>query len=148
MSNPANGAPAANLGPLPRHRERAECDARDPVVITRPAAPAGHGIALMECAAAGLDLRTWWERNRGLLHDCRRQHGAVLIRGCHVGGAEVFYALMQALDSRAMTYVERSSPRRLVYGSVYTSTEYPADQSIFPHNENSYAGVWPLHIAF
>jgi hypothetical protein len=31
---------------------------------------------------------------------------------------------------------------------IYTSTEYPADQSIFPHNENSYAHVWPRKIFF
>jgi alpha-ketoglutarate-dependent taurine dioxygenase len=31
---------------------------------------------------------------------------------------------------------------------IYTSTEYPADQSIFPHNENSYAHLWPRKIFF
>jgi alpha-ketoglutarate-dependent taurine dioxygenase len=35
-----------------------------------------------------------------------------------------------------------------VSGKIYTSTEYPADQSIFLHNENSYQATFPLKIFF
>jgi alpha-ketoglutarate-dependent taurine dioxygenase len=31
---------------------------------------------------------------------------------------------------------------------VYTSTEYPASERIFPHNENSYAAEFPLRLFF
>jgi hypothetical protein len=35
-----------------------------------------------------------------------------------------------------------------VTGDVYTSTDYPADQPIFVHNELSYSYSWPMRIAF
>jgi len=35
-----------------------------------------------------------------------------------------------------------------VKGNIYTSTDYPASQAIFLHNENSYQQEWPLKIFF
>jgi alpha-ketoglutarate-dependent taurine dioxygenase len=35
-----------------------------------------------------------------------------------------------------------------VHHNVYTSTDYPADQAIFPHNENSYQRTFPLKLFF
>ncbi|MEH0589603.1 TauD/TfdA family dioxygenase [Streptomyces sp. B21-106] len=40
-------------------------------------------------------------------------------------------------------YDNRSTPRRRVDGNVFTSTEYPADQTIPQHNEMSYTDSWP-----
>jgi hypothetical protein len=41
-------------------------------------------------------------------------------------------------------------PRRAVAseGNIYTSTDFPAEQSIFLHNENSYQHTWPMKIFF
>ena len=47
-----------------------------------------------------------------------------------------------------MEYRERSSPRHEMGDKVYTSTDYPADQSIFPHNEHSYSLKLPLKLLF
>src|SRR5262249_52188820 len=52
------------------------------------------------------------------------------------------------LSGNPLEYRERSSPRSQVSGHIYTSTDHPADQSIFLHNENSYQHTWPLRIFF
>ncbi len=55
---------------------------------------------------------------------------------------------INAISGESLEYRERSSPRSLVEGKIYTSTDYPADQSIFLHNENSYQRSWPMKIFF
>jgi alpha-ketoglutarate-dependent taurine dioxygenase len=78
-----------------------------------------------------------------------RTEGAVLLRGFTVGGADGFDAAVQALTGRPpLTYAERSSPRSVIKGQIYTSTDYPADEEIFLHNENSYQAVWPRTLGF
>jgi alpha-ketoglutarate-dependent taurine dioxygenase len=47
-----------------------------------------------------------------------------------------------------MAYRERSSPRTKVGENIYTSTDYPATESIFPHNEHSYSNHFPLKLFF
>ena len=46
------------------------------------------------------------------------------------------------------SYTYRSTPRSHVSGHIYTSTEYPADQSIPLHNEMAYSRRWPMKIWF
>ena len=47
-----------------------------------------------------------------------------------------------------LDYSYRSTPRTLVNGKIYTSTEYPAEQFIPLHNEMSYARDWAMKIWF
>jgi alpha-ketoglutarate-dependent taurine dioxygenase len=77
-----------------------------------------------------------------------RQHGAVLFRGFDVGGVTGFESLVRALSGAPLAYAERSSPRSVVHGNIYTSTDYPSQEEIFLHNENSYQAVWPLVLYF
>jgi alpha-ketoglutarate-dependent taurine dioxygenase len=81
---------------------------------------------------------------RELLH----RQGAVLFRGFDVGGAEGLEALVRELSGAPLTYVERSSPRSVIHGNIYTSTDYPPQEEIFLHNENSYQTVWPRTLYF
>jgi alpha-ketoglutarate-dependent taurine dioxygenase len=74
--------------------------------------------------------------------------GAVLLRGFSVGGLSGFEAAVRALSGEPLSYVERSSPRRAMRGNIYTSTEYPAEEEIFLHNENSYQASWPSRLHF
>jgi alpha-ketoglutarate-dependent taurine dioxygenase len=85
---------------------------------------------------------------RMYLRDRLQQVGALLFRGCGIDTVECFEAFVGAIAGDAIPYKEQSSPRSLIGGHVYTSTDYPADQPILPHNENSYAHQWPLKIAF
>ena len=56
--------------------------------------------------------------------------------------------MVRALAGEPLVYTERSSPRSTIKGRVYTSTDYPPDEEIFLHNENSYQAAWPLTLFF
>ncbi|MFG1778053.1 TauD/TfdA family dioxygenase [Micromonospora sp. NPDC049051] len=75
-------------------------------------------------------------------------HGGLLFRGFDVGGVEGFDRVVRALSGEPLLYTERSSPRHAIAGRVYTSTDYPPDEEIFLHNENSYQARWPLTLFF
>lgn len=90
-------------------------------------------------------------RPDGLRHRIRRElarHGGVLLRGFGVGGLGGFADLVEWLSGAPLAYSERSSPRHSLTGNVYTSTDYPAQEEIFLHNENSYQTSWPRLLFF
>ncbi|GAB3938155.1 hypothetical protein GCM10027614_17680 [Micromonospora vulcania] len=76
------------------------------------------------------------------------EQGGLLFRGFDVGGVDGFDRVVRALSGEPLTYTERSSPRHAIKGRVYTSTDYPPDEEIFLHNENSYQARWPLTLFF
>lgn len=96
----------------------------------------------------GVELIAWAVKNRELIEGHLDRDGAVLFRDFGVGSAAEFERLIQTMSGDLLEYRERSSPRRRILGQIYTSTDYPANQPIFPHNENSYAREWPLKIFF
>lgn len=109
----------------------------------------GQGLPLvLRPIADGLDLARWAEGSRDFIEERLRRHGGLLFRGFGVGEVEEFERFVGAVSDERLAYRERSSPRSLVSGSVYTSTEYPAGKRIFLHNENSYQHVFPLKIFF
>jgi alpha-ketoglutarate-dependent taurine dioxygenase len=59
-----------------------------------------------------------------------------------------FECFVQSTGASLLKYEFGSTPRSLVQGRVYTSTEYPAHQSIPLHNEQAYTREWPLQIWF
>ena len=76
------------------------------------------------------------------------RHGAILFRGFGIGSAAQFEEVVRSVSPELIEYGERSSPRSKVSGTVYTSTDHPADQPIFLHNEQSYTLNWPMKIWF
>src|SRR5687767_12138768 len=93
-------------------------------------------------------LEEWLDEHRGQVDEWLAEHGSILFRGFGIASADRFHAVAAACSRELMVYKERSSPRTLVQEHVYTSTDYPSDQSIFPHNEHSYATRFPTRIAF
>ncbi|MCP2256427.1 Taurine dioxygenase, alpha-ketoglutarate-dependent [Streptoalloteichus tenebrarius] len=87
-------------------------------------------------------------RDRERIRAALTRHGAVLLRGFAVGGVEGFDQVVRELSGTPLTYSERSTPRSRISGNVYTSTDYPPQEEIFAHNENSYQAVWPLTLYF
>lgn len=110
--------------------------------------PIGDLPLLIEPARPGVDLPGWAASNRELLEEKLLVHGGILFRGFGLQGPEDLSAVIHAVSGELLEYKERSSPRTQVGGNVYTSTDYPADQPIFLHNENSYQKEWPLKIFF
>jgi alpha-ketoglutarate-dependent taurine dioxygenase len=98
--------------------------------------------------ARGVDLAGWATERRGELEAKLLQHGAILFRDFPHDGPAWFERVIAALSSGALEYQFRASPRTRVAGNVYTSTDYPADQMIFPHNEHAYSPRFPLRLFF
>jgi alpha-ketoglutarate-dependent taurine dioxygenase len=108
----------------------------------------GAPLPLVLTAQGQMDLVTWATNHISFLEARLLEHGAVLFRGFSDPTIHGFERFIEATSDTPMQYRERSSPRRNVAGKIYTSTDYPARYEIFPHNENSYAQVWPLKIYF
>ena len=95
-----------------------------------------------------VNLAAWAETNREHLEKELLRHGALLFRGFEVNGVERFGQFARAISPELLDYRERSSPRSEVINGVYTSTDYPADQAIHFHNEQSYTRSWPMKLYF
>jgi alpha-ketoglutarate-dependent taurine dioxygenase len=72
----------------------------------------------------------------------------LLFRDFRIEDASNFEKFIRATSRNWVEYREPATPRSQVSGNIYTSTEYPADQHIFLHNENSHCEGWPLKIFF
>lgn len=97
----------------------------------------------------GINLADWVTSHKDLVQQMLLDSGAVLFRSFKIRSAAEFENVVRAASNTdLLPYRERSSPRSRVEGNIYTSTDYPSDQSIFLHNENSYQHTWPLKIFF
>lgn len=103
---------------------------------------------VIQPAVAGVNLIEWAALHREELEKKLLQHGALLFRGFGLASIEQFDQLIASLSPGALEYMFRASPRTRVGGNIYTSTDYPADQMIFPHNEHSYSPRFPMRLFF
>jgi alpha-ketoglutarate-dependent taurine dioxygenase len=104
-----------------------------PVVIHAPAEP---------------EPLAWMREHRPAFELLLDRYGAILFRGFPVDRVETFHRFTVAIAGELLEYKERSSPRHEEGDRVYTSTDYPADQPIFLHNEHSYAVRFPRKLFF
>jgi alpha-ketoglutarate-dependent taurine dioxygenase len=95
-----------------------------------------------------VDIVDWARGHRDWIRENTRRFGGLLFRGFRLGPASELEALIGAVSGEVLSYENRSTPRRRVSGNIYTSTEFPADQSIPLHNEMSYTRPWPMKIWF
>jgi alpha-ketoglutarate-dependent taurine dioxygenase len=128
---------------------------RKPVSLTRVrlvmAEPIGEGSRLplvIRPATEGVDLAAWALSNREFIQARLLDHGGILFRNFNLVSPDHFEQFAIACSAELLEYREPTSPRTLIKNNIYTSTDYPADQSIFLHNENSYRHTWPLKIFF
>jgi len=103
---------------------------------------------LVEPTLEGLSLPQWATTNRDFIRQRLQRHGGILFRGFNVNSVDEFELFLQSLIGDLLEYSYRSTPRTQVSGRIYTSTEYPAHQTIPLHNEMSYTRNWPLAIGF
>ena len=96
----------------------------------------------------GVDLIAWAGSHRLRIDQLLTEYGAILFRDFTLTGISAFEQLVEAVSGGLLDYTYRSTPRKQVQGRIYTSTEYPADQSIPLHNELSYSSAWPMKIWF
>jgi len=99
-------------------------------------------------AVVGVNLTEWARLNKSFIEAEFLKYGAILYRGFNLKTADDFDNVLQAMTGELLEYSERSSPRSEVGHRIYTSTDYPASQAIFPHNEHSYSKRFPLRLFF
>jgi alpha-ketoglutarate-dependent taurine dioxygenase len=99
-------------------------------------------------AVDGVSLIDWAASSRALVEQKLLSYGAILFRGFNLSAIDDFERFMQTLAGDLLDYAYRSTPRTRVSGRVYTSTEYPAHQTIPLHNEMSYSRSWPRVLGF
>lgn len=90
----------------------------------------------------------WVLENKSSIDDALAQHGAALLRGFNPLTLEGFQNFIETTYGGLLAYKNRSTPRTALAGRVYTSTEYPSDQTIPQHNENAYTHEWPSKLFF
>jgi alpha-ketoglutarate-dependent taurine dioxygenase len=134
-----------NLGGI----KRKELAASPEEMIEAAPLPNGNSLPLLlQPAIDEVCLVAWAANNRAYLNAQLSKHGAILFRDFKLKSIDEFEQLIKAVSGESLAYHERSSPRHEVKGNIYTSTDYPAEQSIFLHNENSYQQIFPLKIFF
>ena len=131
---------------LSRARRRPVSLQGDELVSAGPGSEADLPVVLQ--AQPAVDALAWLRDAREQIRDRLAAAGALLFRGFNVHTAEMFRDFASACGTEVVEYRERSSPRTEVSDRVYTSTDHPADQRIFPHNEHSYAARFPLKLLF
>lgn len=95
-----------------------------------------------------VNLVVWATQNRDFIETELGKWGGLLFRNFKISDVTQFEEFITAVSGELLEYRERSSPRSRVRGNIYTSTDFPAEQSIFLHNENSYQHAWPMKIFF
>lgn len=109
----------------------------------------GHTLPLViEPRDEKLDIVTWAGSCRDYIETQLLKYGGILFRNFDISSADRFEEFAKAISRELLEYRERSSPRSRVSGNVYTSTDYPASQSIFLHNENSYQQRFNMKVFF
>lgn len=122
--------------------------ARGDLVRTRTFSPSQPLPLVVEPGTPGLSLKDWINANPDVVAKKLIEHGAILFRGFGLRSADDFHDLSSSTSGELLQYRERSTPRTAVGNRIYTSTEYPADQEIPMHNENSYSHKWPRKLWF
>ena len=111
---------------------------RLPLVIEPAITTAPGAAALAQYVAAHHDWLT----------EALHEYGGVLFRGFTIREVEEFQQVARAVIPELQPYIEGQSPRTKVIDNVYTSTEFPPQYSITPHNELSYTKSPPRRIIF
>lgn len=104
---------------------------------------------VIQPTVSGLNLNTWAQNYRHFIEENLLKYRALLFRNFHINTTELFNQFVNvSCNGELLEYRDRSSPRHEVGDRIYTSTDYPAEQSIFLHNEGTYWLTWPLKIYF
>lgn len=88
--------------------------------------------------AGPVDAAGWAAEHRELLTATLLTHGAVLVRGLGVHDAATLERVSARLMASTVTDRESFARRRPLGGPVFSSLEWPADQPMCMHHEQSY----------
>ena len=95
------------------------------------------------------DLLSWLSENREELRAMMLKHGAVLLRGFPVSGADDFEAVLDSAEFENMPYIGGAATREQVTNKrVLTANEAPPDEPIPFHHEMAQVPDPPAYIFF
>lgn len=118
-------------------------------LVTRDEIVGGHTrLRLFRPALASVDLVDWLQSHRVEIDTAMREYGGVLFRGFEGDMKTLFSRFVSAAIPEILQYMEGATPRTRLGDGIYTSTEFPRDQTIAQHNELSYIHHWPMRISF
>jgi alpha-ketoglutarate-dependent taurine dioxygenase len=103
---------------------------------------------VIQPAMPDVHLVDWAAASREYINNHLLEYGALLFRGFRQDSPAEFETFIAATAGATMEYHDCATPRHRVEGGIYTSTDYPADQTIELHNENAYSHTWPMKIYF
>ena len=129
-------------------RRQAVSVSEERLVTMTPLSPDRALPLVISPASETLELPVWAAAHRELIATRLAQPGGILFRGFGIKSEAELEQVVEAVSGGLLEYTYRSTPRKQIAGNVYSSTEYPADQSIPLHNEMSYTRNWPLKIFF
>lgn len=108
----------------------------------------GQPLPLIINSREQKSINTVEDEARALALQIMQNTGGVLFRGFTVSSPLEFKRFAASFGKPLGSYEFGSTPRSKVFSGVYSSTEYPAYQSIPLHNEQSYTSQWPEWIWF
>ena len=133
---------------LNRSRRKAQNVSTSEMVKQRAFCDDEEFFMLAEPNSEQLDIFTWIYANREWLNQSLTEKGAILFRGFSIDSADKFQKFTSGCTADLLDYKERAAPRIEVASKIYTSTEFPEDQTIPLHHEMSYANNWPAKLWF
>lgn len=133
---------------MPSLKRRSVNTDQGQLVATSTLQPGQSLPLVLRPAVEGIDAVGWARDQHNWIEAQLLTHGGLLFRDFDLKTVDNFERFVGAVSGGALRYQERSSPRSQVSGNIYTSTDHPADQSIFLHNEQSYNLTFPLRIFF
>ena len=74
--------------------------------------------------------------------------GALLFRGFDLDSSDNFENIVKILTPSLSNYIGGDSPRTRINNNIYTSTEYPANETISMHHEKSFSNNHPKFVYF
>lgn len=98
--------------------------------------------------AGTLKLHEWAADHVQMIEKAVLQYGGVLFRNFDTKSQDDFHRFLDTLGTTPLQYNESSTPRTQLKKNVYTSTEFPQDQTIALHNELSTSATVPMKIWF
>lgn len=97
---------------------------------------------------ADFNLGVWLHENRSFIDELLLEYGALLFRGFDIFEPNELEAVVKGVTLKPAVYMEGATPRTRLGGRLFTSTNFPNDQSIAVHNELSYVNTWPMRLIF
>jgi alpha-ketoglutarate-dependent taurine dioxygenase len=110
--------------------------------------PVARNVIELRAQVERLSLLEWLQAHQAPIVDKLQTTGALLFRGFPLLTMREFEESLTQIAGELVDYSYRSTPRTQVSGKIYTSTAYPAHQTIPLHNEMSYSRQWPMVIGF